>query len=105
MSTIGSPNDLRGYYPGQFRDRSVSFLIIEYRHKFFDRGSIELSRHGMVFWIGGGTVFSAISEIKKFLPGMGLGYRYELQPGMNLRIDIGFGPQTMGVYLGFNEAF
>ena len=105
MSTLGGLYDLRGYYRGQFRDRSMSFILLEYRHAFFRRGSIELSRHGMVFWIGGGTVYSTPQEIKKLLPGMGLGYRYELQPRMNLRIDIGFGTQTMGVYLGFNEAF
>lgn len=105
MSTIGSIYDLRGYYRGQYRDRSMSLILLEYRHRFFHRGSVEPSRHGMVFWIGGGTVYSTPQEIKKFLPGMGIGYRYELQPRMNLRIDVGFGTQTMGVYLGFNEAF
>jgi outer membrane protein assembly factor BamA len=105
MSTIGSFYDLRGYFHGQFRDRSMSFILIEYRHTFFHIGSIKPSRHGMVFWIGGGTVFSTPQEIKKLLPGIGLGYRYELQPRMNLRVDIGFGTETMGLYLGFNEAF
>lgn len=105
MSTIGSIYDLRGYYQGQFRDRSMTFILLEYRHTFFHSGSVEPSRHGMVFWIGGGTVYSTPQEIKKLLPNLGLGYRYELQPRMNLRIDIGFGTETMGVYLGFNEAF
>jgi outer membrane protein assembly factor BamA len=105
MSSIGGFYDLRGYFRGQYRDRSMSFILLEYRHKFFNRRSIELSRHGMVFWVGGGTVYSTPQEIKKLLPGMGLGYRYELQPRMNLRVDIGFGTETMGVYLGFNEAF
>ena len=105
MSTIGGFYDLRGYYKGQFRDRSMSFILLEYRHKFFRRGSVNLSRHGMVFWVGGGTVFSKPQDIKKLLPGVGLGYRYELQPNMNLRIDFGFGSQTMGIYLGFNEIF
>lgn len=105
MSTIGSLYDLRGYYQGQYRDRSMSYILIEYRHKFFRFRSIEPSRHGMVFWVGGGTVYSTPQEIKKLLPGIGLGYRFELQPKMNGRIDIGFGTETMGVYLGFNEAF
>lgn len=105
MSTIGSPHDLRGYYFGQYRDRSMSLVLLEYRHKIFRRRSVETSRHGMVFWLGGGTVYSTPQEIKTILPGMGFGYRYELQPRMNLRIDIGFGTETLGIYLGFNEAF
>ena len=105
MSTIGGLYDFRGYYRGQFRDRSMTFILLEYRHKFFQRRSIQPSRHGMVFWIGGATVYSNPKDIKKLLPNMGLGYRYELQPRMNLRIDFGFGTETAGVYLGFNEAF
>jgi hypothetical protein len=83
----------------------MTFLLVEYRHTFFTRSSNEPSRHGIVFWIGGGTVYSAPQEIKKIVPNTGIGYRYELQPRMNLRIDLGFGTESMGVYLGFNEAF
>jgi hypothetical protein len=39
------------------------------------------------------------------LPDFGLGYRFEVQPRMNLRIDFGFGPDAFGVYFDFTEAF
>jgi hypothetical protein len=66
---------------------------------------MEFSRHGMVFWVGGGTVYSKPQEIKNGIFNIGLGYRYEVQPRMNLRIDVGFGIESAGVYLSFNEAF
>jgi len=105
MSKLGSINDLRGYYWGQFRDNSMVFVLMEYRHSFFDGSKMKFSKHGMVFWFGGGTVFSTPKSINNGIFNIGAGYRYELQPGMNLRIDAGFGIESIGVYLSFNEAF
>jgi hypothetical protein len=36
---------------------------------------------------------------------VGLGYRFELQPRSNVRIDIGFGRNSSGIYFNFTEAF
>ena len=83
----------------------MMFVLLEYRHRFNKIASMELSRHGMAFWIGGATVFSSSQSIKNPQANMGIGYRFELQPRMNLRIDIGFGTESAGLYLGFNEAF
>jgi len=105
MLKLGSSNDLRGYYWGRFRDKSMLFLMMEYRHSFFSRKTMKFSRHGLMFWFGGGTVYREPHEIEKGIFNIGLGYRYELQPRMNLRIDVGFGDESVGVYLGFNEAF
>lgn len=105
MSTFGGYTDMRGYYNGHFRDRNMMLALIEYRHKFFRAGSMEYSRHGLVFWVGGATIFSPAQSIQSPLINMGFGYRFELQPRMNLRIDIGFGTESAGLYLGFNEAF
>lgn len=105
LSAIGGFNDLPGYYPGQFRDYHMMFARIEYRHKFYKSGSAEISRHGLVYWLGGGTVFNSLKTINKALMSTGFGYRFELQPRMNLRIDFGFSPGSFGLYLGFTEAF
>ncbi len=105
MSTVGGYYDLRGYYRGQFRDESMMFLLLEYRHKFLRPGTAEFSRHGAVFWIAGSTVFNSAQSIKQPLMNVGIGYRFELQPGMNLRLDAGFGIESSGFYLGINEAF
>jgi hypothetical protein len=83
----------------------MAYILLEYRHSFFDGNAMKFSRHGLVFCIGGGTVFSALSEINNGIFNIGTGYRYELQPRMNLRVDVGFGIETIGVYLSFNEAF
>ena len=56
MSSLGSSYDLRGYYLGQYRDRSSMYIIAEYRNQFKRRDSDELSPHGIVTWIGTGSV-------------------------------------------------
>lgn len=105
MSKLGSLNDLRGYYWGQYRDKSMALAIIEYRHTFNKKGSVNLSRHGIVIWLGSGTVFENTTEINSTIINLGAGYRFALQPRMNLRIDIGFGEETAGLYVSLNEAF
>ncbi len=107
MAQLGTPFDLRGYTWGQYRDESMVFVLAEHRHQF-TKSDGSLSRHGAVAWVGGGTIFGADNTEEtnnKVLPNFGVGYRFELQPRMNLRVDIGFGRETMGIYVNFNEAF
>lgn len=44
-------------------------------------------------------------EFENTLPVVGLGYRFALQPRINLRIDAGFGRDSFGFYLNITEAF
>jgi len=104
MSMLGTPFDLRGYTWGRYRDKSMLFFIGEYRH-MFNKRSGEMSKHGVVAWLGTGSVFDSPSGLTNWLPNGGVGYRLEVQPRMNLRIDIGFGRETQGFYFNFNEAF
>ena len=60
---------------------------------------------GAVGWVGVGTLGETVGEFDKWLPNFGLGFRFEVQPRMNLRIDFGFGKETTGFYFNFNEAF
>jgi hypothetical protein len=80
------------------------FFIGEYRHTFQKRNE-ELSPHGYVAWVAAGSIADNVGEYKKWLPNFGIGYRYEIQPRMNLRLDFGFGQETFGMYFNFNEAF
>jgi hypothetical protein len=105
LQKLGTPNDLRGYFWGQYRDKSSLIFQLEYRHTFNINESENLSRHGFVFWIGGGTVFPDINHINDLLFTTGAGYRYEIQPQKNIRIDIGFGTENVGIYVGYNESF
>ena len=109
MSQLGNPFDLRGYYWGKYRDKSMMYFIGEYRHMFLKTDG-ELSRHGFVAWMGTGSIFDLeesreYHESSKWLPNLGLGYRFELQPRLNLRIDIGMGRESSGFYFNMNEAF
>ena len=107
MSQLGTPFDLRGYLWGRFRDKNMIFLLAEYRHKFMSKDG-NLSRHGPVVWTGTGTIFdtSSISDnTLHFLPNIGVGYRFEVQPRMNARLDFGIGKKSTGFYFNFNQAF
>jgi len=104
MSQLGTPYDLRGYRWGQYRDKSILFFLGEYRHMFL-KGDGTLSKHGAVGWIGTGSLGGNPSEFQHWLPNLGIGYRLEVQPRMNLRIDIGIGRESAGFYFNFNEAF
>ncbi len=104
MSQLGTPFDLRGYYWGQYRDKSMLFFIGEYRHKFY-KSNGKPSIHGMVAWVAGGSIGGSVSDLTNFLPNAGIGYRLEVQPRMNVRLDFGVGQKAYGFYFNFNEAF
>ena len=71
----------------------------------FMKASGEISKHGMVAWLGTGTIGPDPGQFDRWIPNIGFGYRFEVQPRMNLRIDIGIGRETSGFYFNFNEAF
>lgn len=104
MSQLGTPFDLRGYRWGQYRHESMLYGLAEYRHQFAKKDG-SLSKMGAVGWVGAGTLGETVGEFDKWLPNFGLGFRFEVQPRMNLRIDFGFGKETTGFYFNFNEAF
>lgn len=104
MSQLGTPFDLRGYTWGRYRDNSMLFLLGEYRHMFMKKTG-DMSPHGFVLWAGAGSIGKDIGGFNNWLPNFGIGYRLEIQPRMNLRVDIGFGQETRGFYFNFNEAF
>jgi hypothetical protein len=104
LSMLGTGYDLRGYVEGRFRDRSTLLGLVEYR-EMFTRSKGRLSRHGFVVWAGGGTLGSEPSHFHGFLPNGGVGYRLEIQPRANGRVDVGVGERSYGIYFNFNEAF
>lgn len=109
MSMLGTPFDLRGYRWGRYRDRTILFGILEYRHMFLrakpDKSGSYLSRHGVVAWIGAGTLAQDYGHLNNWLPNFGGGYRFEVQDRFNARVDFGVGQGTTGFYVSFNEAF
>ncbi len=111
LAMVGSPFDLRGYYKGQYRDKSTYLALAEYRHKFHvtpvDIWSKVANRMGFVAWGGIGLLGPSPVNIEGILPNYGAGLRIEVQPRMNFRLDIGHSPvdnQTL-FYFNMTEAF
>ena len=110
-SLIGTPFDLRGYYWGQYRDKSAHMVIAEYRQMInTDRTTWvkkALSRLGFVAWGGCGFLGPDPFRIEGVLPNAGLGIRIEVQPRMNVRLDFGrnfINGQNL-FYFNMTEAF
>lgn len=114
MTQVGNPFSLRGYYWGQYRDVAGSFALLEYRYKIMTDKTNRLrpqegrkeSRHGPVAWVGVGAIGADFgAQWGNWMPNAGFGYRFEVQPRMNARIDFGWGREAFGVYFNFLEAF
>lgn len=107
-------NDLRGYRQGRYRDMAMIYGVVEYRHQFASATrETHLSRHGVVAWVGAGSVAPQLGDVSEWLPNWGVGYRLEVQPRMSVRVDLGFGREFFvtgdkyepSVYFNFTEAF
>lgn len=110
-SLLGTPFDLRGYYTGQYRDKSGHLIIAEYRQMInTDKSNWikkMISHLGFVAWGGCGFMGPNPVKIEGVLPNLGLGLRIEVQPRMNIRFDLGrnmVNKQNL-FYFNMTEAF
>lgn len=111
LPNFGSPYDLRGFYWGEYRDKSMGYGIAEFRHMLgtqeqYNAGRV-LSKFGYVLWAGAGTLGATPADWDKWRMNYGVGLRAQIQPGKNFRIDIGKGQgeNSMLVYFNITEAF
>ncbi|ELK8308825.1 BamA/TamA family outer membrane protein [Vibrio vulnificus] len=100
QAMLGDDQRMRGYYQGQYRDRNQLSTQVEVRHSFNQR-------HGMVAWVGAGTIAPHYNELleQSWLPTVGIGYRFAFKARINVRVDMGFGKESSGFYFHVNEAF
>ncbi len=109
LGGLGSPWDLRGYRWGRYRAQTIAYALVEHRFMFAlgknPDGSVKLSRHGVVGWVGAGTLGDSVVKPDGFLPNAGLGYRFEVQQRLNARLDFGWGRESQAVYFNFTEAY
>ena len=111
LPTFGSPFDLRGYYMGKYRDKSMAYGIVEYRHMFGSPAKYKSgnfwAKCGFVAWVGTGTIGETPFDWNKCKLNFGAGLRFQMQPGKNFRLDIGKEPGQPGmqVYMNMTEAF
>ena len=110
LPTFGSPFDLRGYYMGKYRDKSMAYGIVEYRHMFGSEAAYKSgnfwAKCGFVTWIGTATLGKSPIDWNKWKLNFGAGLRIQMQPGKNFRLDVGNEPgQGMQIYMNMTEAF
>lgn len=100
MALVGSPNQMRGYYQGRYRDKKLIDTQVEIRQHVYKRS-------GVVAWAGAGNAFSKFTTVQlcQTLPTYGAGYRFELKERVNLRLDYGRGKDQSAFYININEAF
>lgn len=103
LALLGGGHMMRGYYEGQYRDKNMIALQMEYR-------VIPVWwRVGVVGFLGVGDVSDTIGSfgLSKFKTAGGLGFRYQfnLIDGSNLRADIAYADKTLGYYLAIRDAF
>lgn len=100
LSLLGNSHRMRGYYEGRYRDNNIFTTQLELRHKLD-------WRHGIVGWVGTGTLSNTPSSLGEghWLPTVGAGYRFEFKPRMNVRLDFGVGRNSTGFYFQVGEAF
>ena len=110
LPNFGNPFDLRGYAWGKYRDKSMAYGIVEYRHMFmseeaYKRGAF-WSKFGAVAWVGTGAIGKTPVDWDKWKFNYGVVLRIQLQPRKNFRLDIGKEPgQKWGIYMNMTEAF
>ncbi len=111
LPTFGSPFDLRGYYLGKYRDKSMAYGIVEFRHMFGSEEDLKQgrlkSKFGYVAWLGTGTIGNTPAQWNKWKLNYGAGIRIQIQPRKNFRFDIGkeHGVKGLLFYMNMTEAF
>lgn len=103
MSNIGSNTIMRGYYEGRYTDNN--FIGAQVEDRFHLKG-----RFGMVVFAAAGRVGTNSSDLFNLYglkPSIGTGLRYAVdkKEKLNLRLDVGFGYHSSGVYFNITEAF
>ena len=107
----GTPFDLRGYYMGQYRDKSSHVVMAQYRQMLNTDCSslvkLMLNHIGFVAWTVCGFMGPTPGKIEGVLPNYGVGLRIEVQPRMNVRLDLGKNTvnNQMLFYFNMTEAF
>ena len=102
LAFLGGPKRMRGYYFGQFRDRSLLLLQGEYRARIWKRFSgVGFLSYG---WVGHSPGDFAFQNAK-VAGGAGLRYMLDKAERINFRLDYGYGRNGGGLYFTVGEAF
>lgn len=102
LARFGGANILRGYFEGQYRDNTSISLQAEYRIPVW-------WKIGAVAFVGAGQVADKVSRWRtgefKFAGGAGIRFVLNADDRVALRIDLGYGENSTGLYITATEAF
>ena len=102
MAQLGSPNMMRGYYAGRYRDKNMMGFQVEQRIPVW-------WRFGLVAFAGLGQVSEDMVHwhLKDVRYSVGGGLRFAILPKekLNVRLDYGFGYLSHNFYLTVAESF
>ena len=103
LPLLGGSTNMRGYIKGRYRDNNYYNLQAEYRVAQL------VWRFGIVIFGGIGDVAPEIGKftIATVKPTYGFGIRLRIEEveKLDLKMDIGWGQNTSGIYFGINQAF
>jgi len=95
-------DDIRGYSKGKYRDKQIYSYQAEYRHRFENK-------FGFVAFVGiAAAVPDMLSMLNtQYLPGVGVGIRYEIiiKEKINIGIDVAIGRDDWSLTFRVGEAF
>jgi len=101
LARLGGRQIMRGYLEGRFRDKQYLQVQSEYRVNV-------IGRFGITAFAGFGNVMPRLNEFDpsslKFAAGAGLRFNINRKDPANVRIDVGFGKNSTGIYVTFGEA-
>jgi endonuclease/exonuclease/phosphatase family metal-dependent hydrolase len=99
QSSLGGNNTLRGYPIDRFVDKGMMLMNTEMRFPIFSR------LKGVAFYDVGRVWKDAEDiDLRSFHSNPGIGFRYVMDTFV-VRLDVGFGKETTGLYFNFGHAF
>ncbi|HDP95003.1 MAG TPA: hypothetical protein ENN40_06550 [Candidatus Aminicenantes bacterium] len=102
LARFGGMYAMRGYYDGRFRDHNLVMAQAEYRMPLF-------RRVGLVGFVAAGTVAPTLGQLDLANPllsgGAGVRFVFDKKEHIVLRMDVGFGKDSSGIYFSIYEAF
>jgi len=103
LGLLGGSKLMRGTIMGRYRDKSYYVIQSEYRMPQL------VWRFGLILFAGIGDVAPSVGKIMistvKPTYGFGIRFRFDELEKVEVRMDVGFGKGTSGIYFDINQAF
>jgi hypothetical protein len=103
LGLLGGSKLMRGTIMGRYRDKTYYVIQSEYRMPQL------VWRFGLILFAGFGDVAPAVGKITistvKPTYGFGIRFRFDELEKVEIRMDVGFGKGSNGIYFDINQAF